>query len=240
MAICEKVTTTCSINQEHSEGGNKKAGWWLIETQEKWTESERKDFLFLINLAAPGLSCGTWDLVPWQVIEPGLLELGARSLSHGLPGKSQNQLFFTSAPDDCFFNHPVLSYIICKLPPKMRSGQKTTESHYLVFLVRKRGTMDGGSSGVVSIITWPSGKNLTYLRDKADTEHRTRTWNVSLFPGPQTYSCTAVKPKGRHHGPKDWQTSLTRMWLERPEAEKQSLLLLSLEGAMELLVSLTE
>ena len=36
--------------------------------------------------------------------------------------------------------------------------------------------MDWGSSGVVSIITWPSGKNLTYLRDKADT--RTPRANV--------------------------------------------------------------
>ena len=38
-------------------------------------------FLF-IYLAAPGLSCGMWDLVPWPGIEPGLPALGARSLSH--------------------------------------------------------------------------------------------------------------------------------------------------------------
>lgn len=40
--------------------------------------------------------------------------------------------------------------------------------------------MDWGSSGVVSIITWPSGKNLTYLRDKADT--RTPRANMKRVP----------------------------------------------------------
>lgn len=34
---------------------------------------------------------------------------------------------------------------------------------YLEFLVRKRGTMTSGSSGVVSMMTWPSGKNRRYL-----------------------------------------------------------------------------
>lgn len=34
----------------------------------------------------------------------------------------------------------------------------------LALLVRKRGTIVWGSSGVVSIITWPSGKNLIYLQ----------------------------------------------------------------------------
>ena len=46
-------------------------------------------FLFLIYLAAPGLSCsmqdlssGMWDLVPRPGIEPGLPALGTWSLSH--------------------------------------------------------------------------------------------------------------------------------------------------------------
>ncbi|TNN56165.1 hypothetical protein EYF80_033630 [Liparis tanakae] len=38
-----------------------------------------------------------------------------------------------------------------------------TEEVYLMFLVRKRGTTIRGSSGVVSMTTWPSGKNRRYL-----------------------------------------------------------------------------
>jgi len=37
-------------------------------------------FLFLkmlIYLAAPGLNCGMWDLVPWSGIEPGPLCIGS-------------------------------------------------------------------------------------------------------------------------------------------------------------------
>ena len=48
-------------------------------------------YLF-IYLAAPGLSCGMWDLVPWRGIEPGPPALGAGSLSHWttreVPGSS--------------------------------------------------------------------------------------------------------------------------------------------------------
>ena len=48
-------------------------------------------FLF-IYLAAPGLSCGMGDLVPWPGIEPGPPALGAGSLSHWttreVPGSS--------------------------------------------------------------------------------------------------------------------------------------------------------
>ena len=38
-------------------------------------------FLF-IYLSTPGLSRGTWDLVPWLAIKPRPPELGAQSLSH--------------------------------------------------------------------------------------------------------------------------------------------------------------
>lgn len=36
---------------------------------------------------------------------------------------------------------------------------------YLVFLLRRRGTMAKGSSGVVNIITCPSGKKRKYLEN---------------------------------------------------------------------------
>ena len=36
----------------------------------------------LIYLAAPGLSCSMWDLVPWPGIKPGPPALGAESLNH--------------------------------------------------------------------------------------------------------------------------------------------------------------
>ena len=36
----------------------------------------------IIYLAALGLSCGMWDLVPWPGIEPGPHALGAQSLTH--------------------------------------------------------------------------------------------------------------------------------------------------------------
>ena len=57
--------------------------------------------LFIIYLAAPGLSCGTgsliaiskllcamWDLVPWPGIEPGPPALEHKVLATGPPGKS--------------------------------------------------------------------------------------------------------------------------------------------------------
>ena len=39
-------------------------------------------FLTFIYLAAPGLSCSMWDLVPWPGMEPKLPALGVQSLSH--------------------------------------------------------------------------------------------------------------------------------------------------------------
>ena len=38
--------------------------------------------IFIVYLAAPGLSCSMWDLVPWPGIEPGTPALGAQSLNH--------------------------------------------------------------------------------------------------------------------------------------------------------------
>ena len=39
-------------------------------------------YYFKIHLAALGLSCGTWDLVPQTGIKPGSPALGVWSLSH--------------------------------------------------------------------------------------------------------------------------------------------------------------
>ena len=39
-------------------------------------------YYFTVYLAAPGISCSKWDLVPWPTIEPGSLALEAQSLSH--------------------------------------------------------------------------------------------------------------------------------------------------------------
>ena len=41
------------------------------------------------------LSCGMWDLVPWSGIEPGSPALGAWSISHWTPGKSNICNFYT-------------------------------------------------------------------------------------------------------------------------------------------------
>ena len=50
-------------------------------------------FLIFIYLAALGLSCGMWDLVPWPGIEPGPTVLGEWSLSYWTPAKSQDTRF---------------------------------------------------------------------------------------------------------------------------------------------------
>ena len=50
-----------------------------------WTESSQSLSSpppIFIYLAAPGLSCGMWDLVPWPGIKPGSPALGAWSLNH--------------------------------------------------------------------------------------------------------------------------------------------------------------
>ena len=41
-----------------------------------------KMFHSFIYFAAPGLSCGIWDLFPWPGLEPGLPASGVQSLSH--------------------------------------------------------------------------------------------------------------------------------------------------------------
>lgn len=40
-------------------------------------------------LAAPGLNCDMWDLVPWQGTEPRPLHWEYEVLAAGPPGKSQ-------------------------------------------------------------------------------------------------------------------------------------------------------
>ena len=61
----------------------------LVWNTSQLTESNNPhvSFLFIcfylfIYLAAPGLSCSMWDLVPWPGMEPKLPALGAQSLSH--------------------------------------------------------------------------------------------------------------------------------------------------------------
>ena len=52
-----------------------------------WQNNFFKKYLF-IYLAAPSLSCGVWDLVPWLGIEAGPPELAGRFLTTAPPGKS--------------------------------------------------------------------------------------------------------------------------------------------------------
>ena len=56
----------------------------------------KKNF-FLIYVTAPGLSCSTWDLVPWPGIEPSPPALGARSLSHWTTKEIPRYSFFDAA-----------------------------------------------------------------------------------------------------------------------------------------------
>ena len=68
--------------------------WWYNSLSETMllTPEESKErrtvisltffFLSFIYLAAPGLSCSTWDLVSWPGIEPRPSALGVQSLSH--------------------------------------------------------------------------------------------------------------------------------------------------------------
>ena len=49
--------------------------------------------IFFIYLAVPGLSCGTWDLVPDQGSNPDPLHWEHGVLATGPPGKSQIVLF---------------------------------------------------------------------------------------------------------------------------------------------------
>ena len=80
--------------------------------------------IWLIYLAAPGLSCnmqtlscGKWDLVPWPVIEPKALNWEYRVLTSGLPGKSRKVVFmlnywygFESTQHVCF------ETLLCVIP----------------------------------------------------------------------------------------------------------------------------
>ena len=48
----------------------------------------------LIYLAAPGLSCSMWDLVPWPGIEPGPPALGAERVNHRTSREVPAEIFF--------------------------------------------------------------------------------------------------------------------------------------------------
>ena len=52
--------------------------------------------VFKKHLAAPSLSCSTWDLVPWPGIKPGASCIGNTVLATGPPGKSQTRPFLTA------------------------------------------------------------------------------------------------------------------------------------------------
>ena len=67
-----------------------KSGYCYSHVKDEETDTESMILSFLsnfVNLVAPGLSCGMWDLGPCSGTEslPPVLE--ARSLSPGLPGK---------------------------------------------------------------------------------------------------------------------------------------------------------
>ena len=53
-----------------------------------------KKYIYRIYLAAPGLSCGLWHLVPWPGIRPGPLHWERGVLAAGPPGKSLWQLLY--------------------------------------------------------------------------------------------------------------------------------------------------
>ena len=53
-----------------------------------------KIILFIYDLAALGLRCGTWDLVPCQGLNPGPLHWELGVLATGPPGKSHRCLNF--------------------------------------------------------------------------------------------------------------------------------------------------
>ena len=48
----------------------------------------KNTYIFIIYLAALGLSCSMWDLVPWPETEPGPLHWKHGVLTTGPPGKS--------------------------------------------------------------------------------------------------------------------------------------------------------
>ena len=63
-----------------------------------------KKFFFLIYLAALGLSCVLWDLIPWAGVESGHRALGLWSLSHWAnPHRSLKIIPLTGTEDSSIF-----------------------------------------------------------------------------------------------------------------------------------------
>ena len=65
--------------------------WKLLRLADKY----KKINFFNVYLAAPGLSCGMWDLVPRLEIEPGPPALGGWVSATRSPEKSNNESFNT-------------------------------------------------------------------------------------------------------------------------------------------------
>ena len=68
-------------------------------------------YILFIYLAALGLSCGMWDLVPWPGVEPRPPALGVWSLSHWTTRGSPCFSFLDPARIASFLTEPVLRFI---------------------------------------------------------------------------------------------------------------------------------
>ena len=70
-------------------------GQWQGQPERQQAPDHMAFHLFPFNLAAPGLSCGMWDLVPWPGTELGLPALVAWGLSHWTTREVPSPFFFT-------------------------------------------------------------------------------------------------------------------------------------------------
>lgn len=112
--------------------------------------------------------------------------------------------YFSQVPDDSFFNHPILSYTICQLPPETWTGRKTTEGHttwYSWFLSVERWT-EAPLGWSASSRGRPERTGCTCVARKRDPQHHGNIkhvltyWHLNLF--------MAVKPTWKYHGPENW------------------------------------
>ena len=99
----------------------------------------------MVFFAVPGLSCGTWDPVPWPGIEPEPPALGAWSFNHWttreVPGqwKADTMLILLRLPRKSQLPAPPGLTVSFQAKP-MKCGQPTCRSHCCLSTAQRIGT----------------------------------------------------------------------------------------------------
>ena len=162
-------------------------------------------FIF-IYVAAPGLSCSMWDLVPWPGIETRPLALGEQGLRHRTTREVLSSLFWFFFLTSCIlsghlFCHPEVCECICLTEPSLHlcwCGQKALSPTW-EDIISDWETCLGARSYIKLLLGWVNSRMTSVLKElmvlaeqrKSHHEIKWRSMNNLLFfaasPSPRSF-----------------------------------------------------